>query len=92
MNMTIKMVNFTNLYYIVSETDEELLSDESDKKLGKKKRANNNKWVFTLSQFSKLMNSKKVYSDEFDMNFFEHRGRNYSTINDPINEDIESEN
>lgn len=43
------------------------------------------------------MNSKKLYSDEFEINSLESnkikkRFFNFSTVNDPINEDIESEN
>jgi hypothetical protein len=43
----------------VSETEEELYSDDSDKNKKKIK-------VFSLGYFSQLMN-KKIYSDDFDM-------------------------
>jgi len=48
-------------YYLVSETEEELYSDEDDKGRNKKKVK-----VFSLAYFSQLMN-KKIYSDDFDM-------------------------
>jgi hypothetical protein len=48
-----------NNYFIVSETEEELYSDEDDKRNKKKK-------IFSLGYFSQLMN-KKIYSDDFDM-------------------------
>jgi len=72
----------------VSETDEEMYSDESDKNAkGKKKN-------FSFSQFSRLMN-KKIYSDEFDMNsesnLLKKRMKMGSTLECPINEDIECE-
>jgi hypothetical protein len=73
--------------FIVSETEEELISDEEDKKYKKKK-------IFSLSQFSRLMN-KKIYSDEFDMSFESKRMKKRfqigSVVECPINEDIESE-
>jgi hypothetical protein len=59
---------------IVSETDEELLSNESDKqhfRSQRRKHSNYNPKILTLSQFSKIMNSKKIYSDELEMNSFE---------------------
>jgi hypothetical protein len=45
----------------VSETEEELYSDEDDKRNKKKKIK-----IFSLGYFSQLMN-KKIYSDDFDM-------------------------
>jgi len=75
----------------VSETEEELISDEDDNyNLNNRRR----KKVFSLSQFSRLMN-KKIYSDEFDMSFESKRMKKRFTIGSvlecPINEDIESE-
>lgn len=79
------ILTFTN--YAVSETEEELLSDEEDKHNRRKK-------VFSLSQFSRLMN-KKIYSDEFDMSFeskkMQKRFKIGSVVESPINEDIECE-
>jgi hypothetical protein len=46
----------------VSETEEELYSDEDDKSNKNKKKIK----VFSLGYFSQLMN-KKIYSDDFDM-------------------------
>eukprot|EP00349_Pseudokeronopsis_sp_Brazil_P000290 CAMPEP_0202961452 /NCGR_PEP_ID=MMETSP1396-20130829/5507_1 /ASSEMBLY_ACC=CAM_ASM_000872 /TAXON_ID= /ORGANISM="Pseudokeronopsis sp., Strain Brazil" /LENGTH=154 /DNA_ID=CAMNT_0049681275 /DNA_START=934 /DNA_END=1398 /DNA_ORIENTATION=- len=74
---------------IVSETEEELYSDESEKKTRGKKKG-----FFSLSQFSRLMN-KKIYSDEFEMSFesklLNKRFKMGSIIDCPINEDIECE-
>ena len=50
------------LTYKVSETEEELYSDEDDKRNKNKKKIK----VFSLAYFSQLMN-KKIYSDDFDM-------------------------
>ncbi len=46
----------------MSETEEELYSDEDDKRNKNKKKIK----VFSLAYFSQLMN-KKIYSDDFDM-------------------------
>lgn len=46
----------------MSETEEELYSDEDDKRNKNKKKIK----VFSLGYFSQLMN-KKIYSDDFDM-------------------------
>ena len=54
----IKKYDYTQSQY-VSETEEELYSDDSDKNKKKIK-------VFSLGYFSQLMN-KKIYSDDFDM-------------------------
>lgn len=43
----------------MSETEEELISDEEDK-------SKSNKKIFSLGYLSKLVN-KKIYSDDFDM-------------------------
>jgi hypothetical protein len=71
----------------VSETEEELLSDEDDLHKRKKKG-------YSLSRFSLLMN-KKIYSDEFDMSFesrmIKKRFNVGSVFECPINEDIECE-
>jgi hypothetical protein len=48
----------------VSETEEELISDEDDKKFKRKSK----KQIFSLGYLSKLVN-KKIYSDHFDMSF-----------------------
>ncbi len=73
---------------LVSETEEELISDEDEKLVGRRRK------VFSLSQFSMLMN-KKIYSDEFDMSFeskvLKKRFKMGSVIECPINEDIECE-
>lgn len=68
----------------VSETEEDLYSDESDKKKRKKSK---------VSQFSTFLH-KKVYSDEFEKSFesqFKKRFRMDSVIDSPIREDVESE-
>lgn len=56
--LVIKKYDYTQSQY-VSETEEELYSDEDDKNKKKIK-------VFSLGYFSQLMN-KKIYSDDFDM-------------------------
>lgn len=76
----------------MSETEEELYSDEEEKHLKNKKKIK----VFSLGYFSQLMN-KKIYSDDFDMSSekFQSRKRNYkaagSLMECPISEDVESE-
>lgn len=88
------MVKYFSFYHnqtiLVSEADEELISDEDDNYNFNKKK----KKVFSLSQFSRLMN-KKIYSDEFDMSFesknFKKRFMIGSVVECPINEDNESE-
>jgi len=57
----IKKYDYTQSQY-VSETEEELYSDEDDKRNKNKKKIK----VFSLGYFSQLMN-KKIYSDDFDM-------------------------
>lgn len=73
----------------MSETEEEWISDEDDK------YKKSNRKIFSLSQFSQLM-KKKIYTDEFDMSFdsnkFQKRFFNFSMVDDPISEDVESEN
>jgi hypothetical protein len=56
-----KKYDYTQSQY-VSETEEELYSDEDDKRNKNKKKIK----VFSLGYFSQLMN-KKIYSDDFDM-------------------------
>jgi transposase len=74
----------------VSETEEELYSDEDDKQKKVK--------VFSLAYFSQLMNKKKIYSDDFDMSSeFKNQKRkkkfNHGSLMEcPISEDVESEN
>lgn len=80
---------------IVSETEEELYSDEDEKraKLNKSKKIK----VFSLGYFSQLMN-KKIYSDDFDMSsdnkIRKQQKQNAagSLMEYPISEDVESEN
>jgi hypothetical protein len=59
--LAIKKYDYTQSQY-VSETEEELYSDEDDKRNKNKKKIK----VFSLGYFSQLMN-KKIYSDDFDM-------------------------
>ena len=75
----------------MSETEEELYSDEDDKTKKKKIK------VFSLGYFSQLMN-KKIYSDDFDMSSDQmnlkrkKKQQNASSLMEcPISEDIESE-
>ena len=76
----------------VSETEEELYSDEDDKRNPKKK-----KQIFSLGYFSQLMN-KKIYSDDFDMSSEFQLLKQKKKVNTgslmecPISEDVESEN
>jgi hypothetical protein len=73
----------------VSETEEELISDEEDKGKPKKK-------IFSLGYLSKLVN-KKIYSDDFDVSFdtqkmkYKNRFNKGSVYECPISEDVESE-
>ena len=72
---------------IVSETDEDLYSDEEPEKPIKNR-------LFSLSQFSKLM-AKKIYSDDFDISFESRNKKKQqlmgSMLDFPISEDVESE-
>jgi hypothetical protein len=76
----------------VSETEEELYSDEDDKRNPKKKKK-----IFSLGYFSQLMN-KKIYSDDFDMSSEfqllnkKKKVNTGSLMECPISEDVESEN
>jgi hypothetical protein len=86
--LIIKKYDYTQSQY-VSETEEDMYSDEDDK--AKKKKIK----VFSLGYFSQLMN-KKIYSDDFDMSSDKIRQkklRNYasSLVECPISEDVESE-
>ncbi len=50
----------------MSETEEDLYSDEDDKRNnynGKNRKIK----VFSLGYFSQMMRNKKIYSDDFDM-------------------------
>ena len=73
----------------MSETEEDMYSDEDEKTKKKKIK------VFSLGYFSQLMN-KKIYSDDFDMSsdkIRQKKRRNYaqSLVECPISEDVESE-
>ena len=76
----------------MSETEEELISDEDDKQ----KKKNSQKKIFTLGYLSKLMN-KKIYSDYFDMSFESKNQKKKNKFNTgsvsefPISENVESE-
>ncbi len=74
----------------MSETEEELYSDEEEKRAKKKIK------VFSLGYFSQLMN-KKIYSDYFDMNsdqmIIKKKKKDAGSLMEcPISEDVESEN
>ena len=86
------MVCFKHLLnIIVSETEEELLTDEEDVSKGR-----NKKKIFSLGYLSKLVN-KKIYSDDFDMSFDTQNQKKRKKFNKgsvfecPISEDVESE-
>jgi hypothetical protein len=59
--LAIKKYDYTQSQY-VSETEEELYSDEDDKRNKNKKKIK----VFSLGYFNQLMN-KKIYSNDFYM-------------------------
>ena len=73
----------------MSETEEELLTDEEEKGKTKKK-------IFSLGYLSQLVN-KKIYSDDFDMSFDTEKAKKKKRFNKgsvfecPISEDVESE-
>ena len=82
-----------DLFHLVSETEEELYSDEDEKRL-KNNKAKKIK-VFSLGYFSQLMN-KKIYSDDFDMSsdkirHLKKKNNAGSLMECPISEDVESE-
>jgi hypothetical protein len=87
----IKKYDYTQSQY-VSETEEELYSDEDDKRNKNKKKIK----VFSLGYFSQLMN-KKIYSDDFDMSSDQiirkkQKQQNAGSLMEcPISEDVESE-
>ena len=76
----------------MSETEEELISDEDDQYNNKRSK----KKIFSLGYLSKLMN-KKIYSDHFDMSSESYKIKQKKHFNTgsvmecPISEDVESE-
>ena len=93
-----KLFPFHNKYHhiiqsqYVSETEEELYSDEDDVQYNKKSK----KQIFSLGYLSKLMN-KNIYSDHFDLSqesqYLKQKKKfkTGSVMECPISEDVESE-
>lgn len=79
----------------MSETEEEMYSDEDEKRNRNNYNARKRIKVFSLGYFSQLMN-KKIYSDDFDMSSDQIRRKKKqnqagSLMEYPISEDVESE-